>query len=1029
MKASGIFIVPILLGFYACTTNPAASPNNDTAAPGAESTAALQPAEEPPAVSQADSIRLRHEADSLLLLTQNDTLPDSLKSGLFAEACANYRKIRASQAWHDAILDYCRHLRFLDETDSIVAVLNRAIQQTWWPDDGLKGHLYWMQGYILRNSDRNYAAQYYLEKAKMLSDQYGNVTDENPAGGIYKTLGSVKTRLGDYEPALKIFSEALLLLDADKIPSRQMENQITRSELYAEMGIAYQSEANLEKALEHYQKALAVLDGIRPIPKGQDLKWWNNTRGNILTNIAEINLELQAVPAAEKAIGTAIKTLNPDKFNYVFNAYNTLAEVYVATHRDSLAKLAWQHALAIGRKGRVEKRELSKLLNRIGWDAFEKSEYGTAIQYAQKALHELYPTIDSTDYHQNPNSTVIDPSPENTVAEALDLKGEALYQLHKTDSKQPYLILADSTTALAIEMMENLRNVVEYESSKLRSSGDSRRLFGRMMRILYAEKESGLADATARAFNYAEKSRAVLLRQKLATDAALLEANKTDTLLAEERDLKDQWVRLRTDLFERQMDLDSSQVKKEDSITQKINRRIFKIEGRLRDLHEQIVVKYKLSADEHENRTADAVAVQKNLLRSNESWIEYFTDPDSNLVYLFVIDENAIQFLRQPYQEPDIRAFIEMINNEALAENHAGEPAVWGEFIRRNRSLYQTLLQPAFAKNIPRRLTLVPDGALALLPFDVLLYKPITADSNQAKYDSLPYLVNRCQLRLVPSATLELWYKNKPQARSTTTYAGFAPDYSNSPLRQVKSGAQVVQDAASAFRGKAFVGSSASLDTFWQQAPGCAIIHFHGHAEASDSIPDYSWMAFSARQPIASSEAKAGEANTLGSSDQPLSGNMANCLLAYQVYNSHLNAALVLLSACQTGLGKIAPGEGTLSLSRAFQAAGCPATVMSLWEVRDDATAQIMQLFLKNIRQGQDKDEALAKAKRDYIRKYHREFPYYWAGYVLTGTADPVDLPWSVWEHPVLLAAIGLLFTLALFYLLRQRRRGTRKPD
>ncbi|MBK9336533.1 MAG: CHAT domain-containing protein [Lewinellaceae bacterium] len=130
---------------------------------------------------------------------------------------------------------------------------------------------------------------------------------------------------------------------------------------------------------------------------------------------------------------------------------------------------------------------------------------------------------------------------------------------------------------------------------------------------------------------------------------------------------------------------------------------------------------------------------------------------------------------------------------------------------------------------------------------------------------------------------------------------------------------------------------------------------------------------------------------------------MENCLFAHQIYHSQLGADLVLLSACQTGLGKIALGEGTLSLSRAFQAAGCPATVMSLWEVRDDATAELMRLFLENIRLGQDKDEALAKAKRAYLQTAADAFPYYWAGFVLTGKADPVDLPGRAWGRYVVL--------------------------
>lgn len=125
-----------------------------------------------------------------------------------------------------------------------------------------------------------------------------------------------------------------------------------------------------------------------------------------------------------------------------------------------------------------------------------------------------------------------------------------------------------------------------------------------------------------------------------------------------------------------------------------------------------------------------------------------------------------------------------------------------------------------------------------------------------------------------------------------------------------------------------------------------------------------------------------------------------NCLFAHRIYHAHLDADLVLLSACQTGLGKIAPGEGTLSLSRAFQAAGCPATVMSLWKVGDKATGALMGLFLANIRAGQDKDEALTNAKRTWLEQNAFDaFPYHWAGFVLTGNAEPVQLPAPWWRR------------------------------
>ena len=1010
MKSTDILIFILFLGLYTC----------GRPAEGTKHTPISK------TLSATDTVRLRAEADSLITLAKDKGTPQETKASLIKKALNNYRQLGAKEQWVQSLILFWQKLRSTNP-EAIVDVLNQAIQDAWWEEDHLKGRIYLLQGLTLRKCGRNYAAQAFLEKAKTLSDQYGNVSFENPAGGIYKTLAGVKTRLGDYEGAIKILREALVLLNRDTNTSAWAENQITKAEIFIELGIAHHSQENPAKAMEQYTQGLAVLDAMKTVPA--DLKSdWNNTRGVLLTNTAGIHLEANRNPVAEEAVKAALRHIDSDRPNYLFNAYNLLAEVYANAHRDDLAQASWKNALVIADTGGAEKRELAKLLNRIGWAAFEKNRYDESIKYAQLALHTLYPTVDSSDYRQNPQSDLIDPSPENAVAEALDLKGEALYEMFKNKSDIRYLNVADSTTVLAIEMMENLRDVVEYESSKLRSSSESRRLFGRMMRILNAAQESGSPNIPERALAFAEKSNAVLLHQKIEADAARKAAGVPDSLIAQEHDLEDQWVNLKNQLFEYQMGGN----KANDSISNGINRRIFKIEDRLKRVQSQITSLSRQPDSDPGRRVATLGDIQKHLLRDNELWVEYFTDPDSSLVYLIAIDKNSARFLQRPYAEVELRNFIDMINDESLAENRSGDPATRSDFVRRSRLLYENLLLPALSGPIPERLTIAPDGALALLPFDVLLYESPASAAPQDDYAGLPFLIGRCQTRLVPSASLELFFKETPRARPKTSYVGFAPDYSGSVLRQVKSGAKAVKDAAAAFKGRSFTGPNARADTFLLYAPGCAIVHFHGHAEASDSFPDYSWLAFSPGiQRIASAGEKAApEASTLSPSGRLPAEEYANCLFTHKIYHSQFDADLVLLSACQTGLGKIAPGEGTLSLSRAFQAAGCPATLMSLWKVRDDATAALMQAFLENIRRGQDKDEALANAKRHYLQSNGAGgYPYFWAGFVLTGTADPVRLPESVWAKIARMAlaagAAAAVFAAVLFFA-RRRAKTTR---
>jgi CHAT domain-containing protein len=477
---------------------------------------------------------------------------------------------------------------------------------------------------------------------------------------------------------------------------------------------------------------------------------------------------------------------------------------------------------------------------------------------------------------------------------------------------------------------------------------------------------------------------------------------------------------LQNQLFEKQITTEDLN----DASILQLKRRVYAVEQSIRQLQNQMADTYQISINGQQQQTASVEDVRTKLLRKNERWIEYYTDPDSSQVYLISIGKNDLRFIRRPYQEAAVRTFIQLFNNEIQAENKAGDPALFAAFVAAARQLYSNLVEPAFSGEMPERLTLAPDGALALLPFDVLVHEPVPADA-PVNYGELPYLVFSSQLRLVPSASLDLFYTHQAQTEVRGPYAGFAPDYSGSILGQVVSGSDVVKSAAAAFKGRAFIGPDAGLDAFLQTAPGHAIIHFHGHAEASDSFPDHSWMAFTAGRPIAETLLPQDPARLLGRRPGRLpASELEHCLFAHQVYYAHLNAELVLLSACQTGLGKIAPGEGTLSLSRAFQAAGCPATVMSLWEVRDDATAELMRLFLENIRLGQDKDEALTNAKRSYLKSTGDAFPYYWAGFVLTGKADPVRLSAPWWKSPF--TWILLLGCLALALFIFRKKSSSR---
>jgi CHAT domain-containing protein len=149
-------------------------------------------------------------------------------------------------------------------------------------------------------------------------------------------------------------------------------------------------------------------------------------------------------------------------------------------------------------------------------------------------------------------------------------------------------------------------------------------------------------------------------------------------------------------------------------------------------------------------------------------------------------------------------------------------------------------------------------------------------------------------------------------------------------------------------------------------------------------------------------------------------------LQAREVYHLKLDADLVVLSACQTGRGPFIAGDGVQGLPRAFFAAGARAVLMSLWDVNDQWTAELMKAFYRHLGAGLTQAAALRQAKLDLLSSEPSRDPRLWAALVLTGEADqPIKISGPSWFHryrtPVMILALVLMLAVVGGYSLRRR--------
>lgn len=206
----------------------------------------------------------------------------------------------------------------------------------------------------------------------------------------------------------------------------------------------------------------------------------------------------------------------------------------------------------------------------------------------------------------------------------------------------------------------------------------------------------------------------------------------------------------------------------------------------------------------------------------------------------------------------------------------------------------------------------------------------------------------------------------------------------------------LAQSSSKIFNGKSFINENASKQIFTSQANEHKIIHIGTHAESNNLTPELSRLIFAKNVN-----------DTISSED--------NSLYSFEIYSQNLSSNLAILTACETGKPSYQAGEGMISLAHAFNYAGSESILTSLWKIDEQSSAAIIENFYGYLKNGLAKDEALQKAKLDYIAtaKGRTLSPQYWAGLVLIGDTAPIDLKSSS-NFVIWLAGFALFIILAL---------------
>lgn len=877
-------------------------------------------------------------------------------------------------AWHKMGVSHYG----LDQYDRAIACFERAlrIREAVLPSDHpdiIRGYNNIGNVYLLLN-DRDKALEFLL---RSLALQPEPPVDPYPA--TIRALGRIYEDMNDAYRAGKYLNLALEAY------------QRFYPDAPWEIAGAYTDLAHFHLHQENYEASLQASRHALQIRMGFEQKYREDSTG-IAVAFTNMSFAHEKLGHLDSAMLYQMKSLQWNQRLYdpsepiLAKNHNNLGYLYLLQRDFQAAEGALNKAIRLNTQN-GDYVKLSDNLENVGLLHFRNKDYDEALALYQQALAQLVPALDRSGNVQIPpvNEVKVEPL---KVMRNLYLKGEALSAQFEQYGQIDRLQLALQHFDSLSQLVDHLRFSYLMDDSKVNLARQVKPFFQEAIAVaLRLQKETGEQAYAERAFDFAEKSKAIVLLEALKESRARQFAGLEEADLEREQKLRQRIAQLETDIYQaqQQKEPDAGQV-------QEWKRALIDTY----QTYEQFVAELEKKSPEYyrlkyENRTLSVQEIQNNsqLLAPDQAMVEFFVGEDR--LYAFRISRRDFQVYELPLDinlTASVDQFRQSING-FLQDPDKTLPA----YASLGEELHRRLWTP-LSEDLPQRLILIPDDVLGLLPFEALLSQSV--DPEQPLKD-WPYLIKKHQISYAYSATLLHETLERPHARRITDeILAFAPSFEqkvhtppvSNPSNPIADNTrsvdtrrglqplffneQEVERIGEIAAARIYTGAAASKEQFRKLAPRYRFLHIATHGLADDEEPDYSFVAFS--QP----------ADTIV---------LDEVLLVRELYNLQLNAEMVVLSACETGVGKIRRGEGIVSLARGFSYAGARSIVTTLWNISDQRSNDLMHTFYEQLRDGKTKDSALRAAKMRFVgQPGNMAHPYFWAGFIPLGDMGAVEL-------------------------------------
>ncbi|MDY8138620.1 CHAT domain-containing tetratricopeptide repeat protein [Aquimarina sp. 2201CG5-10] len=591
----------------------------------------------------------------------------------------------------------------------------------------------------------------------------------------------------------------------------------------------------------------------------------------------------------------------------------------------------------------------------IGISYLYKKQYSKAINSLETALDTL--GIHKKNTGDSFSESISNIKDKDLVLQVLKRAGVIWLEQYHTDTKKDTLYLKESLSYF--KQADKLIDLI-----KLESSGDQSKLYWReqasglyihIVDICHLLGESELA------YHYMEKNKALLLLEDATQDQIKRITNIPS------------FIEKKETLFKRNIAKTKNLISdtKNKALKDSLKIKLFDQKEKYEHFVDSLKVDYPQYYYSKKGVTIlQLEEVKKYTQKQNTSFLQYILN-DTEGFGLMISDHNTILFELKNISSllKDIEQFTTLISQPFSTKR---DKSLYEETAK---TLYNSLFPEQVRPHLKQKISVIPDYTLNNIPFEALI-----TNTNR-------YMIEDFEISYAYSISF-LNQNKKLKRTSKKEFLGFAPvNYSNS-LSTLPNSKKEIEEVSIHFKSDNLLLKNASKQSLIDLITDYKVIHLSTHANANDSITP--WIA---------------------STNDKITLN--------DIYTTKNNAELVVLSACNTSVGKIEKGEGVMSLARGFFNTGANSVVSTLWKADDSSTLELSIDFYAYLKEGKSKSEALRLAKLNYLQNHSlsQASPYYWSSLILIGDPDPIYT-----SSKILFLVIGFILSIGLIFFIYKKK-------